>query len=350
MSAVPSPVREALRIVTHGGRLTREGSREAFGAILDGPVPEPLVAGLLGALAALGESPDEVAGVVDVLAARATRPQVEPELAASAIDVCGTGGDGLGTFNVSTATALVVAGAGVPVAKHGGRAVSSSCGSADVLSELGVNVEMSPECAAEALRRAGITFLFAPAYHKAMRLVAPLRRELGVRTVFNLAGPLANPLGVSRQLVGVDRPARIDVVARALRLRGTDRAWVLSNERGGDELLPFGETRVAEVRGGEIRFFDLTPADFGIPEGDPEYLGGGDAPRNAEILRRLLDGEEGTARDTVLMNAAAALVVAGRVTDPRDGVRLAHASIDSGSARRALLTLVAVSKAGRCGG
>ena len=349
MSAVPSPVREALRIVTHGGRLTRDRSREAFGAILDGPVAEPLVAGLLGALAALGESPEEVAGVVDRLLERATPPPGAEARAALAIAVCGTGGDGRGTFNVSTATALVGAGAGVPVAKHGGRAVSSACGSADVLAALGVDVEMDPACAAEALRRAGVTFLFAPAYHRAMRLVAPLRRELGVRTIFNLAGPLANPLGVRRQLVGVDRPSRIDVVARALRLRGPERAGVVSNERGGDELLPFGETLVAEVRGDEIRSFTLTPADFGVPEGDPEYLGGGDAIRNAEILRRLLDGEEGTVRDTVLMNAAAALVVAGRVTDPKDGVRLAHASIDSGEARRALLSLAAVSKAGRCG-
>lgn len=350
MSAVPSPVRDALRAVTHGGRLSRERSREAFGAILDGPVSDPLVAGLLGALAALGESGEEVAGVVDVLTERAVRPPVDDELAGRAIDVCGTGGDGMGTFNVSTATALVVAGAGVPVAKHGGRAVSSSCGSADVLAALGVDVEMPSECAAEALRRANVTFLFAPAYHRAMRLVAPLRRELGVRTIFNLAGPLANPLGVRRQLVGVDRPSRIDVVARALRLRGTRRAWVVCNERGGDELLPFGDTLVAEVRGVEIRSFRLCAADFGLPEGEPEYLIGGDAGTNASILRRILEGDLGTARDTILMNAAAALVVAGKVQDPRDGVRLAHASIDSGAARRALVTLTAVSRAGSCGG
>jgi anthranilate phosphoribosyltransferase len=346
VTATHSEVREALRAVTHGGRLSRERSRETFAALLGGEEPPAVVAGLLSALAALGESAEEVAGVVDVLLARSVRPPVPDELAARAVDVCGTGGDGRGTFNISTATAFVVAGAGVPVAKHGGRAVSSACGSADVLSALGVTVEMPPARAARALVLANVTFLFAPAYHEAMKLVGPLRKELGVRTIFNLAGPLANPLGVRRQVVGVDRPARVNVVARVLALRGCERAMVFSNEEGGDELLPFGRTVVAEVRGSEVAGATLTPADFGIGESDPSLLSGGDAVENASILRRLLGGEAGPARDTVLMNAAAALVVAGAAPDLAAGVDAARRSIDSGAAERALGLLVAASAEG----
>jgi anthranilate phosphoribosyltransferase len=344
LSAPVSAVREALRAVTHGGRLSREGSRTAFEAIVGGTEPPAVVAGLLSALAVLGESAEELAGVVDVLAARVAAPPVEPELAARAIDVCGTGGDGLGTFNISTAAALVVAGAGVPVAKHGGRAVSSTCGSADVLAELGVTIEMAPAVAARALREARITFLFAPVYHGAMKLVAPLRKELGVRTIFNLAGPLANPLGVKRQIVGVDRPSRLPAVAGTLALRGVERAFVFSNETGGDEILPCGETVVTEVDHGVLRTFRLSASDFGLPERPVSQLAGGDAPENARILRTLLAGEPGPVRETVLMNAAAALVVAGAAGSFREGVGLAGAAIDDGAAALALRTLVAVSR------
>jgi anthranilate phosphoribosyltransferase len=344
VSAPVSDVREALRAVTHGGRLSREQSRRAFEAIVAGTEPPAVVAGLLSALAVLGESAEELAGVVDVLSARVTVPPVEPELAARAIDVCGTGGDGLGTFNISTAAALVVAGAGVPVAKHGGRAVSSSCGSADVLAELGVKIEMPPAVAAKALREAQITFLFAPVYHGAMKLVAPLRKELGVRTIFNLAGPLANPLGVRRQIVGVDHPTRLPAVAGTLALRGVERAFVFSNETGGDEILPCGETVVMELKDGVLETFRLSAFDFGLPERTLSQLAGGDAPTNARILRAMLAGEPGPIRETVLMNAAAALVVAGAASTFKDGVGLAAASIDGGAAARALETLVAISQ------
>ena len=265
-------------------------------------------------------------------------------LAARAIDIVGTGGDGLGTFNISTAAALVVAGVGVPVAKHGGRAVSSLCGSADLLAELGVAIEMAPSVAAEALRKAGITFLFAPVYHPAMKLVAPLRKELGVRTIFNLAGPVANPLGVKRQIVGVDRPTRLPAVAGTLALRGVERAYVFSNETGGDEIFPCGETVVTEVDHGEMRTFRLSAADFGLPERSVGQLVGGDAPENARILRAMLGGEAGAIRETVLMNAAAALVVAGVASSFKDGVGMAAASLDGGATARALATLVAVSR------
>lgn len=346
---MPNPLKDAFRRVMRGERLTREETREAFVSMLEGDEGSACAAGLLSSLAVRGETDLEVAGVVDVLRERALRPPVDEGVAARSVDVCGTGGDGLGTFNVSTATAFVVAGSGVPVAKHGGRAVSSRCGSADVLAALGVDVEMSPSHAAEALHRAGVTFLFAPLYHAAMKSVAPLRRELGVRTIFNLAAPLANPVRVRNQIVGVDRPERVEVVARALLALGTSRALVFSNEAAGDELIPIGSTRTAELRNGEVRFFRLDARDFGLSEGEAEHLGGGDVDQNAAILRRILDGEPGTARETVLMNAAAALFVAGEVEDFRDGVSRAARSIDDGSARESLVALAAISRARNAG-
>ena len=342
-----SPLRDALKTVASGRRLAREETRRAFESMLFEQEPASLAAGLLTAMAAMGESSEDVTAVAEVLRAHADRLPVEDALAASAVDVCGTGGDGLGTFNVSTVTAFVVAGAGVPVAKHGGRAVSSGCGSADVLTALGVDIEMRPEWAAAALKQAKVTFLFAPLYHRAMKKVAPLRKELGIRTIFNLAGPLANPAGVRRQIVGVDRPERVPVLAEALAALDAVHALVFSNGAGGDELLPFGRNAVAEVKAGTVRTFDVTAADFGLTEGAPEALAGGSAETNAGILRGLLDGHEGASRETVLMNAAAALYVAGRVENFRGGVGLAAASIDGGAAREALLRLLAVSRTGK---
>jgi anthranilate phosphoribosyltransferase len=339
-----TPVHYALREVARGGKLSREEARRAVASLLDDEVPPSVAGGLLASLAAAGETVDVLSGTVDVLRSRATRPPVAEPLAARALDVCGTGGDGLGTFNVSTAAAFVVAGAGVPVAKHGNRAVSSKCGSADVLAALGIALEMSPERAAAALETANITFLFAPLYHPVMKKVAALRRELGVRTVFNLAGPLSNPIEVRRQIVGVDRPERVPVVAGALLALGTERALVFSHEAGGDELLPFGVTNVAEVSPGGIRRFGLRARDFGVDTCAPSELRGGDSAENADLLRRLLDGETGPCRDTVVMNAAAALVVAGAARDFLDGARLAAESIDGGKAQRALVTLMDVSR------
>ena len=336
----------ALRTVARGARLTRAEMRAAVSALLDEDVPGAIVGGLLAALAARGETIEAVAGAVDVLRARAMRPPVDEALAARSIDVCGTGGDGLGTFNVSTAAAFVVAGAGTPVAKHGNRAVSSACGSADVLTALGVDIEMPPGCAAEALARANVTFFFAPLYHPAMKKVGPIRRELGVRTVFNLAGPLSNPLGVTRQIVGVDHPERVPVIAGALAELGAERALVFSHETGGDELLPFGRTFAADVRGSRVELLELGASDFGLEEGSPDPLKGGDADTNAEILRAILGGFRRDARDVVLMNAAAALVVSGLAADYREGVARAARSIDEGKAREALDALVRISKGG----
>lgn len=333
----------ALRCVARGGRLTRDEARAAFDAILEDGASPAQTAGLLVALASRGETAEEVAGVVEALHARAaTLPATLTSR--RAVDVCGTGGDGLGTFNISTASAFVVAGAGVPVAKHGNRAVSSSCGSADVLAALGVEIEMSPERAARALERANVTFLFAPLYHGVMKKVAPLRKELGVRTIFNLAGPLANPARVKRQIVGVDRPQRVEVLAGALLSLGTERALVFSNEAGGDELLPVGSTRVAEVRGGAVRTFTVSARDFELDEGSTHELRGGDANANAQILRRILHGERGVRRDTVLMNAAAALFVAEAAADLTSALDLAARAIDEGRAAGAFAMLSAVSR------
>ncbi|MCM3877173.1 MAG: anthranilate phosphoribosyltransferase [Thermoanaerobaculia bacterium] len=336
----------ALRAVARGARLTRAEARAAVSALLDEDVSGAIAGGLLSALAARGETIEAVAGAVDVLRARATRPPVDEALAARSIDVCGTGGDGLGTFNVSTAAAFVVAGAGTPVAKHGNRAVSSACGSADVLAALGVEIEMPPGLAAEALTRANVTFFFAPLYHPVMKKVGAIRRELGVRTVFNLAGPLSNPLGVTRQIVGVDHPERVPVIAGALAELGTERALVFSHETGGDELLPFGRTFAAAVNGARVELLELTAVDFGLEEGSPDPLKGGDARTNAEILRAILGGFRRDARDVVLMNAAAALVVSGLAADYREGVARAGRSIDEGNAREALDGLVRISRGG----
>lgn len=347
--SLPAPgagesLHRALKLVMEGRTLSREEARLAVEEMLGEGFSQVRAAALLAAMARRGEGPEEVAGVVDALRSRAARPPVPDQLAARSVDVCGTGGDGQGTFNVSTTAAFVVAGAGVPVAKHGNRAVSSASGSADVLAALGVKIDMPPALAARALAEANVTFLFAPAYHAAMKSVGPMRRELGIRTAFNLAGPLANPLGVRRQLVGVDRPLRVPVLAHALAALGAEHALVVSNSGAGDELLPHGLTIVAEVSEGEVRLEEWTAATFGLPERDPREMAGGDAETNAAILRAILDGEEGPRRDAVLMNAAAALLVSGVALDLGDGMARAAASIDSGAARRALERLAAISQ------
>ena len=339
-----SDLARALRLVMEGRTLARDEARLAVGEMLTEGFSAVRAAALLAAMARRGEEAEEVAGFVDALRSRSARVPVADALAARSVDVCGTGGDGQGTFNVSTTAAFVVAGAGVPVAKHGSRAVSSASGSADVLAALGVKIDMAPASAARALAEANVTFLFAPAYHPAMKSVGPLRRELGVRTAFNLAGPLANPLGVKRQLVGVDRPLRVPVLAHALAALGAEHALVVSNSGAGDELLPHGLTIVAEVSDGEVRLEEWTAATFDLPERDPRDMAGGNAETNAGILRAVLEGEKGPRRDAILMNAAAALLVSGVALDLGDGMARAAASIDSGAAQRALAALATISQ------
>jgi anthranilate phosphoribosyltransferase len=322
--------------------LTAEEAAQAMGEIMDGRAQPSQVAGLLVALRMKGERPAEIVGF-----ARAMRARAVP-LAASAtpvVDTCGTGGDHSGSFNVSTAAAIVLAACGVRVAKHGNRAVSSRCGSADVLEALGVAVTAPPAVVERCLAEVGLAFCFAPTFHPSMRHVAQTRRELGIRTAFNLLGPLTNPAGATRQLVGVPRPELTDLVARALALLGSERAWVVHGADGLDEISTTGYTKVSECRNGHVHTFYIHPADYGVPKASKAALAGGDAASSAAIVRDVLAGERGPARDIVLLNTAAALFIAGRAASIAEGLALAAEAIDSGRARAVLDALVRVSNA-----
>jgi anthranilate phosphoribosyltransferase len=325
-----APLLETLR--RHEDLTTAEAAR-AMGQIMDGAAQPSHMAALLMALALKGERPSEMVGFARTMRERAVPlPRPVPDV----FDTCGTGGDGAHTFNVSTAAALVLAGAGVKVAKHGNRAVSSRSGSADVLEALGLNLEAPADRVVDALERANFAFFYAPVWHPSMRHAGPTRRELGVRTAFNLLGPLTNPAGATRQLIGVSRPEHTELVARSLGELGAERAWVVHGAGGLDELSTLGHTKVSELRGGAVNTFYVHPADAGIAVADASALAGGDAADNAGMVERLFDGERGPRRDVVLLNAGAALLVAGRVTTLTEGVARAAASIDEGRARAAL--------------
>ncbi len=288
---------------------------------------------LLTALAMKGERPAEIVGFARTMRAHAV-PLPAP--VPGVFDTCGTGGDRSGTFNVSSATALVVAAAGLPVAKHGNRSVSSRCGSADVFEHLGVNVAASPAVVARMLRTVRIAFLFAPAFHPSMRHAAQTRRELGIRTAFNLLGPLTNPAGARRQIVGVPRPELTELLARALATLGSERAWVVHGADGIDEVSTTGYTKVSEVRDGAVRTFYLHPSEVGVRRAALDELQGGDVAANARIVLDVLHGVSGAPRDIVLLNAAAALLVGGRAADLPAGLQMAAEAIDSGRARATL--------------
>ena len=324
--------------VAAGEPLSFEESRDAFDIIMSGEATPGQIGGFLMALRVRGETVEEISGAVATMRAKML-PVAAP---AGAIDIVGTGGDGSHSLNISTAAAFVIAGAGVPVAKHGNRGLSSQTGAADVLTGLGVKLELEPKAIARCIAEAGIGFMFAPSHHPAMRHVGPTRVELGTRTIFNLLGPLSNPAGVTRQMVGVFSPEWIDPVAGALKALGAERAWVAHGD-GYDEITATGETQVAELRDGEIHTFTLTPEQFGLKRHSKNDLRGGDAAYNAAALRALLDGAPGAYRDTVLMNAGAGLVVAGKADDLAQGIALAAQAIDSGAARQVLDRLVAVS-------
>jgi len=335
-------LREAIQIAIEGRNLSRAQAAAAVDAMLDGSAPASLIAALLVALRVKGETPDEIAGAAQALRARAARVEVSLD---RLVDTCGTGGDGAHTFNISTAAAFVAAAAGARVAKHGNRAASSKCGSADVLVALGAEVELSPEGVAACIQECGIGFLFAPRHHAAMRHVAPVRKELGIRTLFNLLGPLANPAGARRQLLGVPAPHLVPVLAQTLLELGADRAFVVHGHGGLDEISPAGPTRVAEVRGGRVREFEVTPDELGVARGAVEDLRGGDADRNAVLLREVLRGEKGVRRSAVVLNAGAAIAAAEVCEAMRDGVRLAEQAIDSGAALERLEQFVRASRA-----
>ena len=335
MSAAMKPF---LQKLASGQPLQRAEAEEAFGIIMSGEATPSQIGGFLMALRLRGETTPEIAGAVATMRAKMTKVEA-PD---NAMDIVGTGGDSSGSYNVSTATAFVVAGCGIPVAKHGNRALTSRSGAADTLAALGVNLELDPAGISRCIREAGIGFMFAPAHHSAMRHVGPTRVELGTRTIFNLLGPLSNPAGVKRQLLGVFAPEWVEPLAHVLKDLGCEAAWVVHGD-GLDEMTLTGATNIAELKDGVVRTFEITPEDAGLSRVDGAALKGGDAEHNAGALRALLDGTPGAYRDITLLNAAAALIIAGKADTLKDGVALAAQSIDSGKAKAALDRLVAVS-------
>jgi anthranilate phosphoribosyltransferase len=325
-----------LEKLTKHEHLGRDQARQVMRSIMSGGLSDPQVAGILIALRAKGETVEEITGFVSAMREKSVTIPLRSE---NAVDTCGTGGDAPSTFNISTATAFVAAGMGVPVAKHGNRAVSSSCGSADVLEELGININLTPAQVASLIERAGIGFLFAPSFHPAMKHAITARRELGLRTVFNLLGPLTNPAGVKRQLIGVYDSGLTETVAQVLGALGSTRVYAVHGEDGSDEVSICGTTRVSELKDGEVRSHDFDPRSVGMTLADPGQITGGDAAENASLLQGVLDGRKGPRRDVVVLNAAFTAMAAGRADSVEEGLKLAVQSIDSGSAARKLTVL-----------
>lgn len=323
--------------------LTQSQAQQAFQIIMNGGATPAQMGAFLMGLRQKGETVAEITAGAEVLRAKAATFHAP----AGTIDTCGTGGDMQRTYNISTAVAIVVAGCGVKVAKHGNRSVSSASGSSDVLTELGVKVDAAPEVSARALAECNLCFLMAPNYHSAMRHVAPVRQELGLRTIFNLLGPLANPAKVTRQILGVYDRKWVEPLAQVLKNLGAEAAWVVHGADGMDEITTTAETFVAELKDGEITRFTITPESYGIERATPESLKGGDAKDNAQALSVLLTGKPSPYRDIVLLNAAAALVVSGTAGDINEGLKLAAQSIDSGAARSVLGQLATITTGGK---
>jgi anthranilate phosphoribosyltransferase len=331
-------IQQAIARLVERHDLTRAEMAAVMGEIADELATPAQVGAFLAALRLKGETVDEITGAAEVMRARVDHIHVGKDVF---VDTCGTGGDGRHTFNISTTAAFVVAGAGVTVAKHGNRAVSSRAGSADVLAALGVDVDATKEVVERSIAEVGIGFLFAPRLHPAFKAVAPLRRELGVRTVFNLLGPLANPAGARYQIMGVYEPRWVPVIGGVLAALGAVHAFVVHGE-GLDEIAVTGMTHVCEVRAGQVERFAMVPEDIGLRRYDEKEIAGGDAERNAHIVRDVLGGQKGGPRDAALANAAAALVCTGAAKDLKDGVKVAADSIDRGAAAEKLSRLVAV--------
>ena len=336
------------RIANQRESLTREEARAVMTEVFSGSATDAQIAALLVALHMKGETVEEIVGFAEAMRAAAEPLPLHQDSALDVsgtgrdalVDTCGTGGDARGTFNISTATAFVVAGAGVRVAKHGNRSLSSKCGSADVMEALGVKISLPTAALAKCLEEIGIAFLFAPAMHSAMKYVQPARRELRLRTIFNLLGPLTNPARASAQVVGVYSLDLVEQLAEALSMLGVHRALVVHGLDGLDEITITGPTRIAEVREGNVRTYEVTPEEFGIKRAPLEDISGGDAEANAAIIREILAGKKSPRRDVVLLNAAAALVAAGRAEHLGDALPLAARSIDSGAAAAKLAALV----------
>ncbi len=318
-------IRESLSKIIRRQDLSEEEMSGLIGEIMSGGATDAQIGAVLGALATKGETFAELAGAARAMRRKAARIQTNADVV---VDTCGTGGDSLHTFNISTTAAFVVAGCGVTVAKHGNRSVSSKCGSADLLESLGVNLEVGPEVVEEAVRELGIGFLFAPLFHGAMKYAARARKELGVRSIFNMLGPLTNPAGANCQLIGVYRPELTEMFAQALKLLGARRALIVHGHEGLDEISVCAPTRVAELNDGSIRTYDLTPEQLLGRTAEPQDMVGGNPAENAVITRRILEGEQGPKRDVVVVNAGAALVAAGVARSIPEGIGMAEASID----------------------
>ena len=327
--------------VATGAQLTRQQASDAFDSMMSGEATPSQMGGLLMALRVRGETVDEITGAVTAMRAK----MLPVKAPANAIDVVGTGGDASGSYNISTCASFIVAGAGVPVAKHGNRALSSRSGAADVLGALGIKIDLDPEGISRCINDAGIGFMFAPAHHPAMKHVGPTRVELGTRTIFNLLGPLSNPAGVKRQMVGVFSRQWVEPLAQVLKNLGAERAYVVHGSDGLDEITTSGPTFVAALENGAVRTFEITPEEVGLARVAPDALKGGDAETNAKALRMVLQGTQNAFRDVAVLNAAAGLVVAGVVGDLKAGVATAQKSIDSGEAAKRLEKLIAVSNA-----
>ena len=330
-------IRESLKKLIGKIDLSEEEMAALVGEIMSGNATDAQIGAIMAALATKGETFSELAGAARAMRRKATRIQTNADVV---VDTCGTGGDGSNTFNISTTAAFVVAGCGVTVAKHGNRSVSSKCGSADLLEALGVNLELGPEGVEEAVRQIGIGFLFAPLFHGAMRYAARARKELGVRSIFNMLGPLTNPAGANCQLIGVYAPELTEMFAQALQLLGARRAFVVHGHEGLDEISVCAPTRVSELNNGFIRTYDISPEQLLGRTADPMDMAGGTPAENAEITIKILSGEKGPRRDVVVVNAGAALVAAGVAQDFREGIRMAEAAIDQGRALQKLEELV----------
>ncbi|MFZ5646869.1 MAG: anthranilate phosphoribosyltransferase [Bacillota bacterium] len=329
-------IKDAIQRVVSGADLNEEEAAAVMNIIMSGEASPAQIAALLIAMRLKGETVDEITGFARVMRERATPIHSRHSMV---VDTCGTGGDGLNTFNISTAAALVVAGCGVPVAKHGNRSVSSRCGSADVLEALGINIDLTPGEKEECLNDVGIAFLFAPALHGAMKHAAGPRREIGVRTVFNVLGPLTNPAGASAQVLGVFSRDLVPKLAGVLARLGTKRAFVLHGSGGTDEITTLGPAYVCEVSGGKVRDYEIDPLEYGLKRARIDELSGGSPAENASIIKSILEGKSGPGRDTVVLNAALALVASGSAEDLTRGLSMAEKSIDSGQAGEKLAQL-----------
>ncbi len=343
MSVQPTDLKAFLNLAATGKALTASQAEQAFEIIMTGNATPSQMGGFLMALRVRGETVNEITGAVRAMRGKMTRIDAPPD----AIDTCGTGGDASGTWNISTAAAIVVAACGVPVAKHGNRGLSSKSGAADVLAALGVNIEADMALIRQSLWDNKICFMMAPRHHAAMRHVGPTRVELGTRTIFNLMGPLSNPAGAKRQLTGVFSRDWMVPMAEVLGKLGSERAWVVHGSDGLDELTTTGPSFVAELLNGKVKSFEVTPEHAGLPYASQADLKGGDPATNAAALSALMDGQNGAYRDIVLFNSAAALLIAGKAKDLKDGVAQAGDAIDSGLARRVLQKLIATSTSGK---